>query len=83
MPASIRVQIGVMADEAQVLSHQEIARRGAVNRAKKLTADQRRDIAKRAAQARWGKKTEAPTPPDPNGPQGPNRDEQWAEAGIM
>lgn len=33
-------------------------RKGGIARAKKLTAEQRTDIAKRAAQARWAKKGE-------------------------
>ena len=58
----------------------EFGRRGARARMTKLTAEQRRDIARNAAQARWGKKA---TAPDPHDPKGPHRDQQGAESGIM
>jgi hypothetical protein len=60
----------------------EMGRRGGKARLSKMTTEERRRIAKLAAQARWGKKAETPTP-DPNDPKGPGRDQQGAEAGIM
>jgi hypothetical protein len=59
-----------MADEAKVLTIQEVGRRGGVSRAKNLSSEQRREIARRAAQARWAKKTDTPDPTDPNSPDG-------------
>ena len=50
------------------------------SRLTKMTAEERTRIAKLAAQARWGRKAEAPDPTDPGGP---HRDQQGAEAGIM
>jgi hypothetical protein len=67
---SIRVDIVGMADEARVLTIQEVGRRGGVSRAKNLSPEQRREIARRAAQARWAKKTDTPDPTDPNSPDG-------------
>jgi hypothetical protein len=67
---SIRVDIVGMADEAKVLTIQEVGRRGGVSRAKNLSSEQRREIARRAAQARWAKKTDTPDPTDPNSPDG-------------
>lgn len=61
----------------------EFGRRGARARMTKLSAEQRRQIARNAAQARWAKKTQPPQPPDPQGPGSPDRDGQYAEAGIM
>lgn len=61
----------------------EFGRRGGKSRLTKMTAEQRRESARRAAQARWGKKAAAPDPNNPNDPQGPGRDHQRAEAGIM
>lgn len=58
----------------------EIGRRGGKARLTKMTSEQRREVARRAAHARWGKKQEAPQPPDPKGP---DRDQQGAESGIM
>ena len=62
----------------------EIGRRGGKARLTKMTAEERTRVAKRAAQARWGKKGHVPdpTPPTPD-PNGPERDGQYAEAGIM
>jgi len=71
-----------MADEtAKLLTCEETGRMGGLTRARKLSPEQRREIARRAAQARWGKR--APGAPDPSGPGGPHRDHQHAEAGIM
>lgn len=73
-----------MADEtAKFLTCADAGRIGGAARARKLTPDQRRDIARRAAQARWGKKAGSPETPDPNDPKGPHRDQQGAEAGIL
>jgi hypothetical protein len=58
----------------------EFGRRGGKSRLVKMTAEERSRVAKLAAQARWGKKAEAP---DPNDPKGPGRDHQGAEADIM
>ena len=41
---------------ASMPEFKEFGKRGGQTRAKKLTAKQRKAIAKRAAQARWGKK---------------------------
>ena len=60
----------------------EFGRRGGKARMRNLSPEQRRDIARRAAQARWGKKADAPDPNSPLDPK-PHRDEQFAEAGIM
>jgi hypothetical protein len=60
----------------------EFGRRGARARMTKMTAEERSRVAKRAAQARWQKKAEAPEP-TPTDPQGPGRDGQYAESGIM
>jgi hypothetical protein len=60
-----------------------LGRRGGKARLVKMTAEERTRIAKLAAQARWGKKADAPEPPNPNGPGSPDRDRQGAEAGIM
>ena len=57
-----------MVDEAKVLTIQEVASRGGVARAKNLSADRRRQIARQAAQARWAKKSNTPDPTDPQGP---------------
>lgn len=57
----------------------EFGKRGARARMTKMTAEERRRVAKRAAQARWGKKADAP---NPDGPKGPNRDERRGP-GIM
>lgn len=58
----------------------EFGRRGGKSRLTKMTAEERSRIARLAAQARWGKKADAPNPTDPSGP---HRDRQGAEAGIM
>jgi hypothetical protein len=72
-----------MADETVVkligLTCEAAGRIGGLSRARKLTPEQRREIACRAAQARWAKKTAAP---DPTDPQGPRRDEDQGP-GIM
>ena len=57
-----------------------LGRLGGKARLTKMTAEERSRIAKLAAEARWGKKAEAP---DPTDPKGPHRDQQGAEAGIM
>jgi hypothetical protein len=72
-----------MADELVVAKDPlavEFGRRGGKSRLTKMTAEERSRIARLAAQARWGKKAIAP---DPNDPNGPHRDRQCAEAGIM
>jgi hypothetical protein len=66
-----------------LLTCEETGRLGGLMRARKLTPEQRREIARRAACARWAKKNGAPDPPPSTDPQGPQRDQQWAEAGIM
>lgn len=74
------------ATAAKFLTCEETGRLGGLTRAQKLTPEQRRESARRAAQARWAKKAGAPDPnhpTDPNGPNGPERDRQAAEAGIM
>ncbi|MGA8619727.1 MAG: hypothetical protein WB660_14570 [Candidatus Sulfotelmatobacter sp.] len=45
----------------------EFGKRGARARMIKMTAEERRRIAKHAAQARWAKKAAAPDPNDPKG----------------
>ena len=72
-----------MADETAKLTCSEMGQIGGRARARKLTPEQRRESARRAALARWAKKVEAPDPSDPNSPNGPGRDQQGAEAGIM
>lgn len=74
-----------MAETAAVAKDEHAAalgRRGGKARLTKMTAEERTRIAKLAAQARWGKKTDSPTP-DPTDPKGPGRDHQGAEAGIL
>ena len=83
MPASIAIEILLMADQTEALSIQEVSRRGGIGRARHLSPERRQEIARRAAEARWGKKEAAPQPPEPNGPGSPDRDRQGAEAGIM
>lgn len=68
---------------AAALTCEETGRIGGLTRARKLTPEQRKEIARRAAHARWGKKEIAPEPTDPTDPHGPERDQQRAEAGIM
>jgi len=72
-----------MADQAKkLLTCEETGRLGGLTTAKRLTPEQRRESAMRAARARWTKKAAQPTDPtDPQGPQ--HRDRQHAEAGIM
>ena len=76
-----------MADQAtKILTCADAGRIGGAARARKLTSEQRRQIARNAARARWQKKAHAPTPTDPNptDPRGPqHRDVQGAEAGIL
>ncbi len=70
-----------MADAANIaLTCEETGRIGGLARARKLTPEQRRESARRAARARWAKKTGTP---DPTDPKGPHRDHQRAEAGIL
>jgi hypothetical protein len=57
-----------MPNDSEGLTALELQRRGGFARARKLTSEQRRDIARKAAQARWAKKTSAPDPTDPLGP---------------
>ena len=61
----------------------EFGRRGGKARAISMSPEQRRDIARRAARARWAKKHAAPDPPSPTDPHGPERDRKYAEAGIL
>src|SRR6266567_2046019 len=73
-----------MADRtAKLLTCAEAGHVGGLARARKLTPEHRREIARRAAHARWAKKLGTPDPPSPTDPKGPHRDEQWAESGIM
>jgi hypothetical protein len=75
-----------MADEAlkKVLTCEETGRLGGLTTARKLTPEQRRESARRAARARWAKKAQSPDPtPPPTDPNTPHRDGQYAEAGIM
>jgi hypothetical protein len=46
--------------EEEKLTAEEWARRGGDARSKSLTAKRRKEIAKKAAEARWGKKPEKP-----------------------
>jgi hypothetical protein len=65
------LEILIMADETEVLTIKEVARRGGVGRAKNLSPARRKEIACRAAQARWGKKDNGSpdgAPPDGGGP---------------
>jgi hypothetical protein len=58
-----------MADETvKLITCEEAGRTGGLSRARKLSPEQRREIARRAAAARWAKKTGAPDPTDPKGP---------------
>jgi len=64
------LKILVMADATEVLTIKEVARRGGVARARNLSAERRKEIACRAAQARWGKKANGSpdgAPPDGGG----------------
>lgn len=73
-----------MADQStKLLTCEEIGRLGGLTTAKRLTAEQRRESARRAARARWHKKSGGGDSPDPTDPKGPGRDHQGAEAGIM
>ncbi len=75
-----------MADQAAKLislTCEETGRIGGLTRARKLSPEQRRESAQRAARARWAKKHSTPDPPGPPDPNGPHRDVQCAEAGIM
>ena len=74
----------VITEEMAALVRAESARKAGKARLTTMTPEQRRESARRAARARWAKKNGAPNPtPNPTDPKGPNRDEQWAEAGIM
>ena len=53
---------------------------GGQARARNLSAERRKEIARLAAQARWKKNADAP---DPNGPKGPKRDGQKPGSGIL
>lgn len=77
----ILLKVLVMADETAklILTCEAAGRIGGFTRARKLTPEQRRESARRAAQARWAKKADAP---DPTDPQGPQRDEGQGP-GIM
>ncbi len=81
MLLSTAVQMFVMAEETASLSIQEVGRRGGLSRARNLSPERRHEIARRAAEARWGKKAGAPTP-DPNDPKGPNR-EPGADGSVI
>ena len=75
-----------MADEAlsKLLTCGEAGRLGGLTTARRRTPEQRREIARRAAQTRWQKKAGAPDPTPPTDPRGPqHRDLQAAEAGIL
>lgn len=75
-----------MSDEAAVAKLMaEFGRRGGKSRLTTMTAEQRRESARRAARARWARKQPTnPTPTQPTDPLGsPDRDQQYAEAGIM
>lgn len=48
----------------------KIGRMGGKARLTKMTAEDRKRVAKLAAQARWGKKADAPDPNDPKGSKG-------------
>lgn len=67
-----------MADATEVLTIKQVASLGGFATARKLTAEQRRESAKRAARARWAKKHGAPTPPTHPDPKGP----QWVEGDL-
>jgi hypothetical protein len=62
-----------MADEAIMRKDPlavEFGRRGGKARLTSMTAEERRRIAKLAAEARWKKKSTTPDPTDPNSPDG-------------
>lgn len=44
-------------DDFEETERKQIARKGGIERAAKLTPEQRSEIAKKAAQSRWNKKT--------------------------
>lgn len=71
MPLSILIELSGMADFSGKSTCEETGRVGGLVRAQRLTAQQRREIARKAAKARWQKK---PTPPllpfPPNGGDG-------------
>jgi hypothetical protein len=52
-----------------VLTVTEMARRGGIARARKLSAERQSEIGRKAAQARWAAKNS----PDPNGTDGPDQ----------
>ncbi len=92
MRLSILLELRGMAGETIAQKDQlavEFGRRGGNARMRNLSPEQRRDIARRAARARWAKKHGAPdppptqpTPPTPHDPAS-HRDSQYAEAGIL
>lgn len=73
-----------MAHEAKDPAVIEYLRRSASRAGKarltSMTAEDRKRVAKLAAQARWAKKLDAP---DPTDPKGPKRDQQGEGPGIM
>jgi hypothetical protein len=76
------VKVMGMADQGPKLiglTCEETGRIGGFTRAKKLTPEQRRESARRAAQARWAKKVTAPDPTDPKGP----KHDEGQTPGIM
>jgi hypothetical protein len=52
------------------------ARRAGKARLTKMTAEERKRVAELGAEARWGKKIDAPDPKGPKGPKGPKPDQQ-------
>jgi len=66
-----------MGDEA--LTIDKLRSLGGLARARKLTSEERSRIARLAAQARWGKKADAP---DPNDPKGTKGDPQPGKPGV-
>jgi hypothetical protein len=73
-----------MADEARDPAVVEYLRRSASRAGKarltSMTAEQRKRVAKLAAEARWRKKT---TSPEPTDPKGPDSDARPIRTGIM
>jgi hypothetical protein len=79
---SIVLKVLPMAEPTRPLTAKEACSRAGKARLTSMTAEERKRIAKLAAAARWGKKADAPDPTTPP-PNGPERDRQCAEAGIM
>lgn len=71
---------GMGTDGQKVLTVVELSRLGNIARTKALSPERRKEIARLAAQARWGKKV---TAPDPNDPLGPKREREGEIPGIM